>query len=135
MSYWKNSLLIGVPQIDDQHHKLVDAIDELMAACKDRKGRDVIEKTLLFVSSYTKEHLNDEEKLQTKHNYPGLKAHKLLHNQFTTNIAALIKDLEQNGPNVALIGKINKTLVEWLINHINVEDKKLGAYIQSQSKQ
>jgi len=134
MSYWKNSLLIGVPQIDDQHHKLVDAIDELMAACKDRKGRDAIEKTLLFVNSYTKEHFADEEKLQAKYNYPGMKAHKLLHNQFIANIAVLIKDLEQNGPNVALVGKINKTLVEWLISHINVEDKKVGAHIQSQSK-
>ena len=131
MTYWKDSLLVGVTLIDEEHRKLVGAIDELMAACLAGKGRTVIGKTLSFVVSYTKKHFSDEEKLQTQHNYPGIIAHKKLHALFIENITALEKDFEQNGANVALIGKINKTLVDWLVQHINVEDKKLGAFINS----
>jgi hemerythrin len=134
MGYWKDSLLVGVTIIDDEHRKLVAAIDELMDACMKGKGRDTIEKTLMFLSEYTKKHFADEEKLQAEYAYPGMAAHKKMHTQFYANITALINDFNQNGPNVALTGKINKTLVDWLIHHINAEDKKLGLHIQSKTR-
>ena len=132
MSYWKDSLIVGVPQIDDQHRKLVEAIDLLIEACMQGKGRDTIEQTLKFTVSYTKEHFSDEEKLQSKYAYPGMAAHKLLHSQFITNINSLLHEFEQTGPNLALTGKLSKTLVDWLIKHISTEDKKLGEHIIKQ---
>lgn len=129
MTYWKESLLVGVSQIDDQHRKLVVAIDRLMEACMQGKGRATIGETLLFVVSYTKDHFHDEEKLQAQYEYPGIAAHKMLHKKFVADISMILRDFEQNGPNVALTGKLNKTLVDWLINHISTEDKKLGAHI------
>lgn len=129
MTYWKDSLLVGVTLIDNEHRKLVKAIDQLMEACMQGKGRSAIEETLSFTVSYTKEHFSDEEKLQAQYAYPGMAAHKLLHSQFVRDINALYNDFEQSGPNVALTGKLNKTLVDWLINHISTEDKKLGEHI------
>lgn len=131
MTYWKDSLLVGVTEIDGQHKKLVQAIDELMDACTRGQGRAAIEKTLNFVAAYTKEHFSSEEKLQAQYAYPGMADHKRMHTQFISNVSALIDDFNQNGPGVALTGKLNKTLVEWLVRHISVEDKKLGEYIQS----
>jgi hemerythrin len=128
---WKDSLLIGVPQIDNQHRKLVEAIDALLAACSQGHGRDAIEKTLYFVVDYTKKHFSDEEKLQAQYGYPGLAAHTRIHTQFITTVSGLVSDFKQNGPNIALTGKINKTLVDWLINHITIEDKKIGDFIKS----
>lgn len=133
MTYWKDSLLVGVPLIDEQHRKLVNAIDELMDACMKGEGRDAIGKTLNFVADYTKEHFSDEEKLQAQYAYPGMAAHKQIHTQFISNVSALVNDFNQNGPNVALTGKINKTLIDWLIRHIGTEDKKIGLHIQSKS--
>ena len=131
MTYWKDSLLVNVPLIDNEHRKLVKAIDQLMEACMQGKGRAAIEETLSFTVSYTKEHFSDEEKLQAQYAYPGMAAHKLLHSQFIRDISALYREFEQTGPNVALTGKLSKTLVDWLINHISTEDKKLGAYINN----
>lgn len=129
MTFWKESLLVGVPQIDDQHRKLVVSIDRLMEACMQGKGRSTIKETLIFVITYTKEHFHDEEKLQAKYEYPERIAHKLLHEQFIKDINVILRDLQQAGPNVSLTGRVNKTLVDWLINHISTEDKKLGEYI------
>ncbi|MCL2002416.1 MAG: hemerythrin family protein [Oscillospiraceae bacterium] len=131
MTYWKDSLLVGVPKIDGQHKKLVGAIDELMAACKKGQGREKIDPTLAFVISYTKEHFTEEERLQAEYAYPGMIAHKRLHAQFLASVSALVKEYEQTGPSIALVGKLNKSLVDWVINHITVEDKKVGEYIQS----
>ena len=134
MTLWKNKLLVGVPHIDTQHRKLVKALDRLLLACKQGKGRSTIEQTLNFAFSYTKEHFKDEEILQTQYAYPDIQAHKQLHAQFLATISALIQEFEQTGPNLALTGKLNKTLVNWLIHHISVEDKKLGAHIQQASE-
>lgn len=131
MTYWKDSLLVGVPQIDNQHRKLVSAIDRLMEACTQGKGRSIIEETLFFVVSYTKDHFRDEEKLQAQYEYPYMPAHKLLHAGFIRDINTIVREFGRTGPNVALTGKVNKTLADWLINHINIEDKKLGEYINN----
>jgi len=132
MTYWNDKLLVGVPQIDDEHHKLVDAIDRLMSACKQGKCRDEIAQTLSFTVSYAKEHFRDEENLQERYAYPGINAHKRLHAQFIMQVDALVQEFEKTGPNVALAGRLNKTLVDWLFNHIGTEDKKIGEHIAAQ---
>ena len=132
MSFWKDSLLVGVPEIDDQHRKLVGMVDNLMEACKVGKGRDAIEETLGFAVSYAQEHFKDEEQLQSKHSYPGLGKHKQIHRQFVADISVLVKDFQKNGPTIAITSKLNKTLIDWLINHISNEDKKVGEHIKKE---
>ena len=134
MTYWKDSLLVGVTQIDNEHRELVAAIDRLMEACNQGKGRATIEETLVFTVSYTKKHFGAEEILQAQYAYPGIAAHKAIHAQFITSINSLYQEFKENGPNIALTGKLNKMLVDWLINHISTEDKKLGEHINGGTK-
>jgi len=129
MTYWRDSLIVGVSKIDEQHRKLVGAIDQLMEACMQGKGRAVIDETLTFTVSYTTVHFRDEEELQAKYAYPGMVAHKMLHAKFIKDISELLRELERDGPSVALTSKISKALVDWLIKHISTEDKKLGEHI------
>ena len=133
-SCWRDSLLIGVAKIDEQHKQLVQAIDELMDACLHRKGREVIEKTLNFALKYTKEHFKDEEKLQVKYEYPDLVEHMKLHAQFVEKVHEMQVDFDENGPNVALTTIMNRTLSEWIVDHINLEDRKIGEYIREEDK-
>ncbi|MCL1808695.1 MAG: bacteriohemerythrin [Clostridiales bacterium] len=133
MTYWKDSLLVGVPAIDAEHRKLVKAIEELMEACTKGQGRATIEKTLNFVISYTKQHFGAEERIQAQYAYPGMAAHKQIHANFTATVEGLKKEFDQNGPSVALTASLNKNLVDWLIKHISVEDKKIGDHIRSKS--
>ena len=130
MTYWKDSLLVGVAIIDREHRKLVGVIDQLMEACSQGKGRSAIEQTLDFVISYAKEHFRDEEQLQEKYTYPGMIAHKKLHAQFVANMTSLENEFRQTGPSVVLTGKLNSSLVDWLIKHISTEDKILGEHIR-----
>jgi len=131
MTYWKDTMLVGIPVIDAQHKKLIAAIDELMAACKKGEGRASIDKTLAFAVSYAKEHFAAEEKLQAEHAYPGMAAHKRLHAQFLASVTSLVSEYEKTGPSIALVGKLNKSLVDWVVEHIATEDKKLGEFIKS----
>jgi len=134
MINWNDSLLVGIPQVDKQHKELVDAINKLTDACTQGKGRPEIERTLNFVVSYTQAHFKDEEIIQQKLGYPGATAHKWIHTQFIMTVGALVQEFNQNGPTIALIGKLNKSLVDWVVNHIKTEDKKIGEYMVKSGK-
>jgi len=129
MVSWTDSLLIGIPQLDDEHRKLLSSADRLLDACRQGKSKEDIAHILYFTVSYAKEHFRDEENLQERYSYPGINAHKRNHAQFNMQTTALVKEYEITGPNVALTEKLHKALVDWLINHISTEDKKLGEYL------
>ncbi len=130
MTLWNNNLLINVPEIDAQHKKLIEAIDELMDACFKGQGKDKIEKTLRFVIDYTKKHFSDEEKLHIQNAYPEAAAHKQLHVGFITAITQLERDFKVEGATPGLSIKLNKVLMDWLIAHITVQDKKYANFIR-----
>jgi len=131
MNYWKDSLLIGVNEIDDQHKKLIGAIGDLLNACSAGKGSAEIGKTLDFVISYTKEHFVSEERLQVKYAYPDIENHKKMHAGFIKSVTELKEEFKQKGPAPELTGKVNKILMDWLISHIKAEDMKIGKHIKS----
>ena len=57
---WSDDLLTGNTQIDTEHKELIKAINDLLEACSKGKGRAEIEKTVKFLSSYTKTHFTNE---------------------------------------------------------------------------
>jgi len=134
MTLWTDSLIIGDVKIDHQHRKLVEAIDKFIDACKLGKGRNTIAETLNFIVVYTIKHFNDEEELQIKYAFPHYGEHKLLHTQFLTTVRNLQQEFDKEGPTAALTSKINKTLVDWLIKHVNNEDKQIGEHLKKARK-
>jgi len=123
------AMLIGVPQVDNQHRKLIDAINRFTEACTKGEGRKQIEETLRFVVAYTQDHFKDEERIQEQYGYPGVTKHKWIHAQFIQHITGLVHKFQQTGPTVTLVGELSKTLGDWVVNHIRIEDKKIGEHI------
>ncbi len=63
---------VGVRQFDDEHKELVRLINELHAAMKSGRGRDVMGPTLNSLTRYVKLHFSREETIMGQHGYPGL---------------------------------------------------------------
>lgn len=135
MAYkWTDDLLTGNVQIDNEHKELIKAINDLLEACSKGKGRAELEKTVKFLSSYTKTHFAREEVLQMKSKYPDYTNHKKYHQHFIATVDDIQKKLMANGPTIALVGEINSKVANWLISHIKREDVKVAAHIKNNSK-
>lgn len=135
MAYkWSDDLLTGNMQIDTEHKELINAINDLLDACNKGKGRAELEKTVKFLSSYTKTHFSREEVLQMKYKYPDYNNHKKYHQNFIDTVENIQKKLLADGPNIALVGEINSKVANWLISHIKREDVKVAAHIRNNSK-
>ena len=127
-----NDLETGNALIDSEHKQLFDAINKLMDACSQGKGRDNIESTVQFLLNYVSKHFSDEEQLQTKYKYPGYAAHKQFHEGYKRTLAQTTDQIRTSGANIAALGKLNET-IGVLIAHIRTEDKRVAAHVKSAS--
>lgn len=134
MYTFTKDLETGNMAIDSQHRELINALNKLLEACSQGKGRAQIKDTAGFLLSYTKRHFADEELLQRQSGYPDFVNHKRYHEEFTKTVAALAKELETKEPDIVMVGKINSVIAGWLINHIKREDAKVAQHIRSVKK-
>ena len=128
---WKDQYATGNKQIDEQHKQLFKAVNDLISACSSGQGHDKLDPTCKFLVDYTVKHFADEEKLQQQYQYPDYNNHKKLHENFKKTALELTTQLKEQGASTVLVGKVNSTIGNWLINHIQKEDKKVAAHILS----
>lgn len=123
-------LLTGNALIDSQHRQLFGAVNSLMDACSQGKGRAQIQQTVTFLSDYVVKHFGDEERLQVQSNYPGYTGHKQFHDGYRRQLGEVSLELVQAGPTVKALGDLNR-VVAVLISHIRTEDKRVARHIQN----
>ena len=127
---WSQSLSVGIPEMDNQHKKLIDLINQLYEAMGRGKGTEALAGVLDQLETYTKYHFAAEEKFMLQMGYPVLDKHKLVHK----DLAAQVVDLKQKlltGKMVAAVS-VGTFLKDWLQNHIQNVDMKYGQYAHSQ---
>ncbi|MDR1396593.1 MAG: bacteriohemerythrin [Desulfarculales bacterium] len=127
---WEKNLETGNVIIDAQHKQLINAVNSLLDACTQGKGRLEVETTLAFLGDYTISHFADEEDLQIKANYPEYPAHKKYHDDFKVTFTEFAQKLKKEGPTDELVGEVYVSIGDWLTHHIKYEDAKMAAYVQ-----
>jgi len=128
---WDESYLLGNEQVDTQHRQLFDLTNSLVISCANGSEKDKTKEALDFLVNYTVQHFSDEEELQKKYNYPGYENHKKLHEDFKINVASLVQRFMENKSVKNLSVDVKTTVLQWLVNHILNEDKKIGEHIKS----
>lgn len=126
---WDESYSIGVCQIDQQHKRLFELINDLFLGIKAQDSATAVELALSSLVEYTQEHFATEEGLMDKHSYPGAKAHINEHSQMLGTIDAHIVKM-QSGEPVSGMSLLTQ-LVEWLHSHMGATDADLGNFLKS----
>ncbi len=128
---WTPNLSVGVNGIDRQHKTLFDKANRLFEAGRNNQSKEFIAEMLDFLDEYTKQHFTSEEVYMKSINYPGYDDQKKLHTDFIAALAKLKKEYRESGGNILVILNANQMVVDWLLKHISIEDKKIGAYAGS----
>ena len=132
MAYqWDANLETGHAKVDGQHKQLICALNEIIDASKEGKGKDEIFKILDFLTGYTIMHFSTEEKLMTQYDYKDYHIHKGYHDDFKGTVGELTQRLINEGPTEELIGTVTTTIGNWLLNHIKGDDFRMAAYVKS----
>ena len=124
---WDKTLSVDVPEIDEDHRRLVDLFNILNHAVAEGEAREYTEAVMEELISCTVWHFRHEERLMLKYGYDGLAAHKAEHQELIATAKALQQKLLQEGKPV--VGDDLQFLEHWLTGHILGVDKDLGAYL------
>lgn len=130
---WNDTLMTGVPIIDEQHQILVNMINELNIRLTDKISPDDLQEIVHDLMSYALYHFDTEEELMLENAYgtEDREAHFHQHRDFSAKVAALQQGLKQ-GQSVSR-EELLTFLNGWLVNHILKTDMRLGKFLTIES--
>ncbi len=70
---WTESLNLDIEDIDKQHMKFLEIVNELLIAMEEKRSREVLSKIIDELISYAFYHFSKEERYFNKANYPDAK--------------------------------------------------------------
>lgn len=129
MVNWNSNLETGIEVIDNQHKELVEKVNELLEAGKNRRAKEEIESMLDFLEKYVVDHFATEEESMLKYDYPRYQEHKQIHQDFIQEVSELKAVYQERGAKLDLVITLNSKVVKWLINHIMGVDKQLAKFL------
>ncbi len=125
---WDDKFITGIRLIDDQHKKLVNMINDLHDAMMIGKGKQAVSKVIQELVDYTVSHFSTEEKFMIKYSYPWMLPHRSEHKKFVDQVSDFQKGYNEG--KISLSIEIMNFLKDWLVNHIQNTDKKLGPFLK-----
>ncbi len=124
---WNDSLGVNIAEIDGQHQRLVQMINDLDDAMRRGKGNDTLGKILNGLIDYTATHFRTEEKYFDRFGYPEADSHKREHSEFVKKVSEFKEGFE-NGE-LGLSIQVMNFLCDWLQNHITGADRKYAPFL------
>ncbi|BBD08061.1 bacteriohemerythrin [Desulfovibrio ferrophilus] len=124
---WFDELSVRVGSIDDQHKVLIDLINELHAAMRQRKGNEVMLDVVDRLKDYTVKHFGYEEQLFDRHRYAETEEHKKAHRMFVQKVVDFEKGLKTGKATVSM--DVMKFLKDWLVQHIQGVDQRYSDFM------
>ncbi len=122
---WRPYYSVGDDSLDAQHKVIIGLINELYTAVL-AKSPDVDLKGIMDrMIRYTLTHFQHEEQLMLECGFPGLQAHKFLHEQLRQRTVDLRDNL-----NLVTARDLLRFLKDWWCEHIQEKDKAYAPYLQ-----
>lgn len=126
MATWTQAMATGVAMVDAQHKELFRQFNLLGEAMSRGQGRQEIGTLLDFLGQYVVKHFADEERYMDEHACPVAAANKQAHTKLLATFNGLKERFDREGAGPTLVLEIQRTLSDWLVQHIDRIDKQLA---------
>ncbi len=122
MIEWNDKYSANISLIDEQHKKLFEIINKAIIVKKHRNVTKNVLGILDEMTEYALKHFETEERYMKDFNFPEYQAHRNEHIDFTNN--SIDYKNRVIGGDFQILNEILEYLKQWLVNHIQVTDKK-----------
>lgn len=112
-------LLTGIQEIDHQHEKLFQILEELQRIVAGGDTWSAVYFALSELAQFSHTHFVVEEALMRLHGYPDLEKHIAEHRTFSERLAKLGEQALRMDVRLPIIEFIE----QWLVGHIGISDK------------
>ena len=118
-----------VNEIDEQHKRLFQMIEDFHKALKKTNDTKPSLKIISEMKRYAQYHFATEDNYMKKYDYPRIKSHPIRHQEFVSEVTKLEKKIIAG--KLIMPSVIVKYLNDWIKNHIKLEDKAYVNYFKS----
>mgnify|MGYP000678134687 CR=1 FL=1 len=122
MIEWDEKYSVGLSMIDEEHKKFIDIINKAIAAKQRNNNQEEILEILNEMAKHAQELFKTEETYMIKFNYPEYQYHKEEHIDFSVKTQVYQSSIINDDYQTA--NEILEYLKQWLVNHIQITDKK-----------
>lgn len=122
MIEWDEKYSVGISIIDEEHKELIRIMNAAIVAKRQNCNIDEISKLLKELTVYTLKHFSTEEFYMVEFNYPEFQYHKEEHHDFSSKTITYCNRVIEGDFHIA--NEILEYLKQWLVNHIQITDKK-----------
>ncbi len=135
MLNWRDEFTCNNEDIDKQHKRLFELINDLYGFVKVKDGHDRYDEIVdIFreLSDYTVYHFGHEEGLFEKHGYDPIntKLHKLEHKSFINKVSEIDLDkVDENQRGISM--EVVLFAAKWVEQHILDTDLKFAAFLKA----
>jgi len=119
---WDTTLHLGFADIDDQHHRLIDLINEFDDAVHADQAGTVPASVIHDLLHYAIHHFSFEETLMDQHQLTCSRVHKDEHRQLLAQMRTIQADIESGA---AQARELLVPLRTWLTEHLQHADAVL----------
>lgn len=127
---WTPALSIGHEEIDSQHIALFKHFRDFVDGCSQGDAKETLIELHARLKDYADQHFAAEEALMQQVGFPDLDMHRRKHQVFRQRLADIRQQIAAQGPTLMNIIQTNKTLVTWLVEHVQELDQSFGAYLK-----
>ena len=120
---WNDEMSVGIPEIDEDHKKLLALIHELNQSITYRKSVDELKQRVQFIVADAERHFSLEERLFKEMNYPNTEAHAANHTQALQALKEIMNDFEPYGYDSGWVDA-SLRIRDVLMGHIQFDDIK-----------
>ena len=113
---------VGISIINEVHKTFIGILNKAITAEKHSKGPNYVLGILDEMTEYALKHIQTEENYMKEFNFPGYLPHRNEHIDFTSS--SIDYKNRVVGGDFQIINEILEYLKQWLINHVQVTDKK-----------
>ncbi|WNV04751.1 bacteriohemerythrin [Candidatus Methylospira mobilis] len=128
---WSEFLSVGLTEVDEQHEKVVQLINELHD-CIRRGGADIVARVLGRIIKSIAFNFTTEEGLMMQHGFIYSSAHLDEHGRFIEKAVDLQNRFYTERADIATEAML--LVDDWLYQHLMVSDKILGRHINAQAR-
>lgn len=125
---WSDSLLVGIREIDKQHHDLTNLINELHDAYTQGKDKEILLDFMSRINDCIRDHFLVEQDIMEEYDYPYIDDHMDEHNDFMLRALDHLKDCADDRDELAK--DVLDYLVDWWEKHISGTDKRMGMFLK-----
>ncbi|WP_130471979.1 bacteriohemerythrin [Candidatus Magnetaquicoccus inordinatus] len=125
---WNDRLNTGLRDVDSDHRKLMDMINQLHQAMKRGASKESVLEILKKLADYTVFHFKREEDYFDRTSYPERTPHKAEHKKLVDLAVEFIKRYDEG--DFAIVIDLMSALRSWLVSHIMHSDQAYAPFLK-----